>query len=187
MCKEIKRLTELSQCPHLNKTDRDAITYLLRETGNIVVEVSKGFDGFNFSSWPDMPSKTLIKDWVSTRKSKGKTVITQTFIDSCAQSLHSLKKQGVTVDESITYASNGGWQGFREKWVLDEKEKEKSTNDLDFESNTPASWVKRVDLKQVTSRSQIPKEVRLMIDTYYRLGKYKPETMAALTNIGFAV
>ena len=87
MCKEIKRLTALSECQHLNKTDRDAIIFILRETGNIKVEAENGFDGFDFSSWPNLPNKNIIRDWVKTRKSKGKSIITQTFIESCAKQL----------------------------------------------------------------------------------------------------
>lgn len=118
MCKEIKRLTLLSECPHLNKTDRDAITFILRETGNIKVEADKGFDGFDFSSWPAIPDKSIIRDWVRARKSKGKCIITQTFINSCAREFHDLDKEGVEVNSALPYAVNGGWEGFKCKWVI---------------------------------------------------------------------
>lgn len=118
MCKEINRLTKLAECPHLNKTDRDAIIFILRETGNIKVEANKGFDGLDFSSWPTIPDKNIIRDWVKARKSKGKCIITQTFINSCSKPLYELGMEGVEVNSAIAFAANGGWEGFKFKWVM---------------------------------------------------------------------
>lgn len=191
MCKEIKRLTLLSECTHLNKTDRDAITFILRETGNITVEPDKGFDGFDFSSWPEIPNKNMIRDWVRTRKSKGKSIITQTFIDSCAIHLQNLNKAQISVDMAISFAASDGWQGFQANWVLKEIEKNTSSVKAEDKSNdlpkSTAGWVGLIVKKQVTHRSQIPEEHRLMIDTAYRIGKYEPSVMEALERIGFAV
>lgn len=191
MCKEIKRLTSLSECPHLNKTDRDAVTWAIYQIQPPEVEPEKGFDGFDFSSWPCLPDKSLFNDVIKARKAKHGAIMNQAWIDSAAPHLHFLNDKSVDVHTSMTYCAKNGWQGFGAKWVLNEIDKDKENMPLDEliiqNSNTPEAWIKRVDLKQVTSRNQMPKEVRLMIDSMYRLGKYKPETMKALEDIGFAV
>ena len=157
MCKEIKRLTLLSECHHLSKTDRDAIIFLLRETGNIKVEPDKGFDGFDFSKWPSIPSKDMIRDWVKTRKSNRKSIITQTFIDSCVSHLDILNKLNISTDHAISFAAKGGWQGFKSSWVLKEIEREKS-NIEESKIKSPESEQDYLDLilnGRITHISQI--------------------------------
>lgn len=186
MCKQIKRLLLLSECPHLNKTDRDAITFLLRETGNIKVEPEKGFDGFDFSSWPEMPDKNLFKDWIKTRKSKGKAIITQTFINHCSEHLLFLAKKDISVNRAISFAANDGWQGFQSNWVLKEIEKNK-TPEKEYEGKHPKSEQDYIDLimtGKITHISQIKNYKHVMTSNYIK-GYYKPDVMQALETIGF--
>lgn len=188
MCKQIKRLTELSQCHHLNKTDRDSINWAIYQIQPPEVLPEKGFDGFDFSSWPSVPDKKLIDDWSKTRKSKGKPIITQSFIESCTNHLLYLKEKNISVNQAVAIAANSGWQGFKCNWVIKEIEENKIFTGSSLElPNTPAGWVKRVQKKMVTHRNQIPLEHRKMIDTSYLLGKYDAEIMEILTRIGFAV
>ena len=56
-----------------------------------------------------------------------------------------------------------------------------------IEIKTPADAIALIKRGQITALNQIPREHRKLIETQFMLGKYKPETMQALINIGMTV
>lgn len=185
MCKEIKRLTLLSECPHLNKTDRDSIIWAIYQIQPPEVEPEKGFDGFDFSSWPAMPYKKTFAELTKARRAKKGDIMTQAYIDFVAVHLHELYNSGVSIDKALKIATVGGWTSLKASWVF--KELENEISDQKKESNTPAAWINKVKKLQVTSRSQMPKEIRLFIDTQFRLNNYPADISLLLSDIGFKV
>lgn len=185
MCKELKRLTDLAECKHLNKTDRDAILWAVYQIQPPEVSPETGFDGFEFASWPSVPDKKIFTDLVAARKAKKKVIMNQAYIDLAAPHLHELMKSNITVNQALTVASSHGWQGFRAAWVLNEIQAEVAVSDS--EPKTPKDFVELVKAGSITAISQIPNQHRKMIETQFRLGKYKPETQEKLSRIGFAL
>jgi len=120
MCKELKRLTELSQCKHLNKTDKDAITWAIYQIKPPEVAPDKGFDGFDFSLWPYVPDKKLFNDLIAARKAKHKVIMNQAYINSAAPHMQQLTSTGIPIGKALEVATIGGWQGFKASWVINE-------------------------------------------------------------------
>ena len=78
-----------------------------------------------------------------------------------------------------------GWQGFKANWVLNELKANEVI--VETEAKTPRDFILLVKSGVITSIAQIPNEHRKMIETQFRLGKYRPETMELLTKIGMAI
>ena len=88
------------------------------------------------------------------------------------------------MDDVIEMATVNAWRGLKAEWVLNELD----TKTVEaIEIKTPADAITLVKRGQITNVTQIPKEHRRLIETQFMLGKYKPETMEALSNIGMAV
>lgn len=185
MCKELKRLILLADCVHLNKTDRDSIQWAIQNLSPEQAETETSFGGWDFQSWPSVPDKRVFEDLIKARKAKKKVIMTQAYIDLAGPHLHELGQANVTVNEALKVAASNGWQGFRASWVL--KETQADTAISETEPKTPKDFVELVKAGAITSVSQIPQQHRKMIETQFRFGKYKPETMEKLTKIGMAI
>jgi uncharacterized protein YdaU (DUF1376 family) len=70
----------------------------------------------DYSSWPAMPDKQLLADWMQVRKSK-KSVNTQTAINALGKQLTLAVDAGYTVDQCITIAVERSWAGFKFEWL----------------------------------------------------------------------
>lgn len=185
MCKELKRLTDLSQCMQLSKTARDACTWAIYQIEPPEVSPDKGFDGFDFTSWPVIPDKKVFTELVKARKAKKKVIMNQAYIELAGPHLHELVKSNVTVNEALKIATIGGWQGFKANWILNEIK----ANDIvdKTEHATSKDYVELVKSGVITAVNQIPAEYRMTIETHLKLGSYKPETLDKLSRIGFAI
>ena len=78
---------------------------------------SDDFKGFDFSGWPEMPSRQVWLDWKAHRKGK-RAAISQTVINAMAPELSKANQQGYTVDYCLTQQQEAGWQGFKFDWLL---------------------------------------------------------------------
>ena len=101
MCKELKRLKQLEKCQHLNKTDRDALSWAIQQLAPDEVEPEKGFNGFDFSGWPCLPSPHLWDQVVKARKAKKKVITNQALVDSVASVMHQAVENGYKVDQVV--------------------------------------------------------------------------------------
>ena len=145
MCKELKRLTELSQCKHLNKTDKDAITWAIYQIEPPEVSPDKGFDGFDFSSWPEIPDKKMFNDLIRARKAKHKVIMNQAYINAAAPHMYQLVNTGIPISKSLEVATITGWQGFRANWVIKEvNEQVNQPKSLEEQLNDD-SWADNLD------------------------------------------
>lgn len=183
--KELKRLTELAECKHLNKTDRDAITWAIYQIEPPEVSLETGFNGFEFSSWPSVPDKKIFTDLVAARKAKKKVIMNQAYINSAAPHLHELSNNNVTVNEALSVACVHGWQGFKATWVMNEIESNNIV--VEEEPKTTKDYFNLIKSGAITSVTQLPREHRKMIETQFRIGNLKPDTMELLTKIGMAL
>lgn len=185
MCKELKRLILLADCPHLNKTDRDSIQWAIQNLSPEKPETEVSFGGWDFSKWPSVPDKKLFEELIKSRKAKRGVIMTQTYIDKVGPHLHTLSKTGLTVNESLAPAVVGGWTGFNPEHVLNEiGSKEQSQ---EFKMETPAQCVQLVTQGNVKRFMDIPKHIRAIIETQYRIGNYSPDKMYALEQIGLVI
>lgn len=183
MHKEIKRLTLLSKCPHISKTDRDACTWAIQQIEPPVVEPDKGFDGFNFSSWPSMPDQKIFTELIKSRKAKTGCIMTQAWIKQVAPTMKILQDGGITVNQACEVIAANGWQGLQAKWVIDNFEVELDVKD-DISINNVMGKIKR---GEITSISQIPSQVQEELDRALKVGHIsKQAAKDALQNIGFA-
>ena len=186
MSKKIKRLILLSKCPHLNKTDRDLITWAIQNLSPEQPDTPTSFNGWDFSSWPSVPDKLIFEELIKSRKAKRKVIMTQSYIDSASVHLKLLATSGVTVNQSLKVAAAHGWQGFKCNWVLNEIEH--STSQINaVKISSFADVFPMLNKGMITHLKQIPDEYRKIIETQFRLGKYDANTMANLTKIGMAV
>ncbi|MCJ8293378.1 MAG: hypothetical protein MJK15_03145 [Colwellia sp.] len=183
--KELKRLTELSNCKHLNKTDRDCITWAIFQIQPPEVDPETGFNGFEFSSWPSVPDKKIFAELTKARKAKKKVIMTQSYIDLAAPHLHELSNNNVTVNEALTVAAVHGWQGLRANWVLNELKANEAVKEE--APKTINDYMKLIMDDKITSVSQIEKNNRKMIETHLRIGKFSVQTEQKLYKIGFAL
>jgi hypothetical protein len=176
----------MSKCTHLSKTDRDACTWAIQQIEPPIVAPEKGFDGFDFSSWPNMPDQTLFAELIKSRKEKHKIIMTQSYIESAAQHMHKLNHGGVAVDRAVQVASSKGWQGFKASWVLNELESdEEQVGDEEITTHNVMSKIKRGNITHI---SQIPSPVRSELETQMRIGGIKKEAaLLALNKIGFGL
>ncbi len=182
MCKELKRLILLADCSHLNKTDRDALQWAIQNLAPEQAETETSFGGWDFQSWPSVPDKRVFEDLIKSRKAKKGVIMTQAYIDSAGPHLLELSNNGVTVNDALKVATIGGWQGFKANWVFNEIGEQEQSQPT--EAKTPSDAIKMINNGSITSIKDVPKPIRLLIETQYRIGNYKPETMGNLERIG---
>lgn len=187
MCKELKRLILLADCPHLNKTDRDSIQWAIQNLSPEQAETETSFGGWDFQAWPSVPDKRVFEDLIKARKAKNKVIMLQAYIDGAAPHLQELSIAGVTVNEALKIAAVGGWTSFKASWILNELTKVANEQNAPIEIHSVADVLPAIKSGQITNVSQIPKDHRKMVESGYRFGKYKPETMALLESIGMVI
>lgn len=185
MCKELKRLALLSECPHLNKTDRDAVIWAIQNLSPEQPDTPTSFGGWDFQSWPSVPDKRIFEELKKARKAKKGVIMTQAYIDGAGPHLHTLSTSGVTVNEALKPAIVGGWTSFQSNWVVNALKQAEVDNEIVITSFVQA--LQMVKSGQVTHVKQIPREHLKMIETQFRIGSYDPATMEKLTNIGMVI
>ena len=186
MCKEIKRLTELSNCRHLSKTDRDALQWAIQQIEPPVVEPEKGFGGFDFSKWPEIPDQEKFMVYVKARKGKHGLIMTQAWIDGRVSHMQTLAQNNVSVNRAIQIATSNGWQGLKAPWVL--KEIQEDMEPTGEDEITAENIKRKLKSGSITDITQIPKTLRDDLDSDIRFDRIKNEKYrAALLNIGFAL
>jgi len=185
MCKEIKRLTLLSKCTHLSKTDRDCITWAIQQIAPPEVEPEKGFGGFDFSSWPEIPDQALFTEYVKARKSKHGLIMTQAWVNERVPYMQTLAQNNVSVNRAIQMAASKGWQGLKAAWVLKEiKEDMEPTGEDEITNQNIKAKIKSGNVTHIT---QIPKDVKDDLVSALRFDRIKNEKYRlALINIGFS-
>lgn len=184
MCKELKRLILLADCPHLNKTDRDALQWAIQNLSPEQAETETSFGGLDFQAWPSVPDKRVFEDLVKARKAKNKVNMFQAYIDNAAPHLHELSIAGVTVDDALKPATTGGWISFKASWVLKDIAENKAVGNFDL--NSIQDVLPAIKAGKITKMNQL-KEYRKIIESGYRFGKYNAETMALLEGIGLVI
>lgn len=183
MHKEIKRLTQLSKCTHLSKTDRDACTWAIQQIEPPVVEPDKGFDGFDFSSWPSMPDQKLFAELIKSRKAKTGCIMNQPWINRAASHMQILKDNAITVNQACEVHASNGWQGFDAEWFMNKLCNSKSEGEITINNVMSA-----IQNGLITSVSQIPNAVVEELERQVKIGGIKKEpALAALQTIGCAV
>ncbi len=182
MHKEIKRLTMLSKCTHLSKTDRDACTWAIQLIEPPIVDPDKGFDGYDFSSWPEIPNQKLFSELIKSRKAKTRCIMTQEWIKSAAPHMKTLQQNGITVDQACGVVTVHGWQGLNAEWVMNELR-----NSLNQEQEiTINNVMSKIQKELITSVSQIPNVVAEELERQVKIGGIRKEqALAALHKIGF--
>ena len=187
MCKELKRLILLADCVHLNKTDRDSIQWAIQNLSPEQAETETSFGGWDFQAWPSVPDKRVFEDLTKARKAKNKVIMLQAYIDNAAPHLMELSNAGVTVNEALKIATTGGWTSFKASWILNDLNKTANDNNAPVEIHSFKDILPAIQRGQITDVKQIPKDYREMVESGYRFGRYKPETMKLLENIGMVI
>lgn len=186
MCKELKRLILLADCPHLNKTDRDSIQWAIQNLSPEQAETETSFGGWDFSLWPSVPDKKAFEELVKSRKAKKKVIMTQAYIDGAAQHLNDLViNHNITVNQALSVAAMYGWQGFKASWIVNELGKQEEAQAVEIK--TPNDAIKMINNGQINSIKDVPRPIRLLIETQYRIGNLKPATMNNLERIGLVL
>jgi len=185
MCKEIKRLTLLSKCTHLSKTDRDAVTWAIQQIAPPIVEPEKGFDGFDFSSWPELPKKSVFDEYDKVRKKKHSTIMTQAWINTVSHHLIQLAGANISVNQALEVATASGWRVIKFDWVKNQLQGDSETGGDDEITNQNIK--DKIKSGNVTHITQIPKDVKDDLVSALRFDRIKNEKFrAALINIGFS-
>ena len=70
----------------------------------------------DYSSWPEMPSEQVMKDWQELRKQQ-KAKISQTVISRFGKQLTIALQAGYTVDDCLGKCIEKGWRGFEASWM----------------------------------------------------------------------
>lgn len=185
MCKELKRLVLLADCAHINKTDRDAIQWAIQNLSPEKPETKTSFGGWDFQAWPSVPDKKVFEDLIRARKAKNKVNMFQAYIDGAAPHLHELSNAGITVNEALRPATTGGWTSFKASWVINEIGKQEESQSVEIK--TPHDAIKMVNNSLIISFSDIPRPIRLLIETQYRIGNLNNVTMGNLERIGLVI
>jgi len=185
MCKELKRLMLLADCTHLSKTSRDAVTWAIQNLSPEQAETETSFGGWDFQSWPSVPDKRVFEDLIKARKAKKKVIMTQAYIDSAGSHLHELVNNDITVNQALNVATIGGWQSFKASWVINEIGKQEQAGSIEIK--TPSDAIRAVNEGSINRFMDIPKPIRMLIETQYRIGNLKPETMSNLERIGLTI
>ncbi|MEL4429843.1 helix-turn-helix domain-containing protein [Shewanella mangrovisoli] len=71
----------------------------------------------DYSSWPNIPSQHIFKDWLEVRKSK-RAKLTQSAINRLAPQLHQAVNAGLSVDYVFELCAAKCWIGFEFIWLV---------------------------------------------------------------------
>jgi len=81
-------------------------------------QTKKKANGFDYSSWPELPSKQVMDDWV-TMRNRQKANVTQTVVNRLGSKLTRAVANGYTVDECLSEVVIRNWRGFDSSWMPD--------------------------------------------------------------------
>ena len=84
--------------------------------GKEEVEQAGATSALDYSSWPNLPSDQVMKDWLAHRK-KLKASVSQTAITRLGKKLHKAREQGYTVDDCLGECIERAWKGFDVEWM----------------------------------------------------------------------
>lgn len=74
----------------------------------------------DYSSWPSLPSKQVMSDWLALRKQK-RSPITQTVVNQFGKQFVEAAKHGLSVEDCLTECVTRGWAGFKCEWLLNSR------------------------------------------------------------------
>ena len=88
-----------------------------KELKNVEEEKKKTVShSLDYSSWPSMPSESLLAEWKVLRK-RLKAPISQVVVDKTGKELHKAAVSGFTVDQCFEQWIYKGWRGFEAEWM----------------------------------------------------------------------
>lgn len=70
----------------------------------------------NYSSWPQIPDKQILDDWLSLRKQK-RAPVSQTVLDTFGGEFRKAATFGYSVNDCLRAAIASGWTGFKFEWM----------------------------------------------------------------------
>lgn len=79
------------------------------------------FNGFDYSSWPSLPTDQTMTDWVAMRK-RLKANVSQTVINRFASELRKAATYGYSVDQCLSECVTRNWRGFEVQWMLNSQQ-----------------------------------------------------------------
>lgn len=174
----------MSECMHLNKTDRDSLVWAIQNLSPEKPETETSFGGWDFSTWPSVPDKKVFAELTkSRRKAKGGKIMTQAYIDMAAPHLLEISNAGITVNDALKAATIGGWVSFKASWVINELENNTKVGDSSI--NNESDVLSLLKQHKLTSIDQIPSPIKKEMKDKYLYRHYGPQTMIQLKNIGF--
>lgn len=186
MCKELKRLIDLSECKHLNKTDRDSLQWAIQQLSPDKPETETSFDNWDFQAWPSVPDKKIFRELIKSRRAaRGGKIMTQAYIDMAAPHLYEISHAGITVNDALKVATIGGWVSIQANWVINEIGKQEKENSIDIK--TPDQAIEMINNGSITDFNKFDKNIKKFIKTQYMFKKYDPETMSNLEKAGFVL
>jgi len=93
----------------------------------------------NYDSFPSLPKKQLLDDWLQVRKTK-RAANTQTAIDGVGRELHKAVNAGYGVDACFQIMAEQSWAGFRFKWLENVQTDIVQSQPKDKKYAKPATW-----------------------------------------------
>jgi hypothetical protein len=84
-----------------------------KEVKNINNYIYRGLD---YSNWPEMPTQTVLDDWLAMR-AKQRADVSQTVINRFSAELAKAHSAGWRVDDCLAECVTRGWRGFKYEWV----------------------------------------------------------------------
>jgi len=93
----------------------------------------------NYDSFPALPKKQLLDDWLQVRKTK-RAANTQTAIDGVGRELHKAVNAGYGVDACFQIMAEQSWAGFRFKWLENVQTDIVQSQSKNKQYAKPATW-----------------------------------------------
>jgi len=130
---QVEQQTDNKQSTNNQQTDNKQIT-TSKECKKGRREESKNKSAsINYNSFPSLPKKQLLDDWLKVRRTK-RAASTQTAFDSVGRELHKAVENGYSVDDCFQAMAEKSWAGFKVQW-MDNINNNDQINDS--ESNRP--------------------------------------------------
>lgn len=89
--------------------------------------INKQHEGFDFSSWPELPEKQIADDWFAMRK-RIKADVSQTVINSYGKQMVIAVRSGSTVDDCLSVCITSNWRGFQYSWIKNQEQAHAGSN-----------------------------------------------------------
>lgn len=183
MCKEIKRLTDLSQCQHLSKTDRDALKWALQQIDPETIAGDNVIGNLCFDDWASKPSAATAKDFITYRKAKG-APLTQSAVNLMSGHIEKGLSNGKDADYILGYAMEKGWRSLKWSWIA----KDLGEDAQSLDKGTVADYWNLIKTGAITKVSELPSNIRAELESKMKFGAFKKESsIKLLTDIGLAI